>query len=241
MKSNTTLLKLCLLLTIICLPFLSRAHGYWLETQGSGKIGEPVKILMFYGEYAEAIREKGNKLDKMTELKVSVIDALGKQSAINMVQKETHWEGTFTPTTNGNYQILAINDTREVQDFTKHNLGITRPVQFMRTTYQVGKASATNAKNLQFLDVTANQENGKITLSAFKDKQALAKTKLTIINPQTWEKTKFTNENGQTTFTPTGKGLYLVELEWIDTNSGTFKGKDYQTIRYKSEMTFVID
>jgi len=28
-------------------PILSRAHGYWLETQGSGKIGEPVKILMF--------------------------------------------------------------------------------------------------------------------------------------------------------------------------------------------------
>ena len=95
--------------------------------------------------------------------------------------------------------------------------------------------------NAQKRKSEAEKENGKITLSAFKDKQALAKTKLTIINPQTWEKTKFTNENGQTSFTPTGKGLYLVELEWIDTNPGTFKGKDYQTIRYKSEMTFVID
>jgi len=234
------LFKLAFLFTIMCLPFLSMAHGYWLETQGSGKIGSPVKILMFYGEYASGIREKGDRLNKMNELTVSVIDGDGNQSAVTMTQQETHWEGIFTPKTEGTYQVLAINDTREVQDWTKHNLGVTRPVQFLRTIYQVGKTSSPKNK-LQFLDITVSKEKDKVVLTTYKDQKGLSKTKVTVINPQTWEKSLFTNEKGESSFSPTGKGMYLVELEWIDNTPGTFKGKDYQTIRYKSETTFMLD
>ncbi len=241
MKTSNVLLKIKLLISVLCLPMLSMAHGYWLETKGSGKVGEPVKILLVYGEYSSEIRERGDKLDKMADILVSVIDVAGNKSPIKMTQTDTHWEGTFTPTQEGNYQIIGINDTREVQDWNKHKLGITRPVQFVRTNYLAGNATLTPAKNYQFLDIVTGKQGEFIALTAYKDNLPLDKTKITITNPQSWVKVKTTNERGRVTFLPAGKGLYLVEVEWIDQTPGSFKGKPYETIRYKSETTLVVD
>jgi uncharacterized GH25 family protein len=233
--------KISISILTILLPFLSMAHGYWLETKGSGKVNEPVKIMLFYGEYSSEIRERGSKLDKMVEILVSVLDVDGNKSAIKMTQTDTNWEGFYTPTKEGNYQILGINDTREVQDFTKHNLGITRPIQFVRTNYLVGNTPLAMSKNPQFLDIIPSIQGEFIALTAYKDNLPLNKMKVTITNPQSWTKTKTTNEKGRVTFLPTGKGMYLVEIEWIDKTTGTFKGKDYDSIRYKSETTIVVE
>lgn len=241
MKNNHFLFKISFFIGLLCLPVLSMAHGYWLETKGSGKVGEPVKILLFYGEYASEIRERGNKLDKMAEILVSVIDIEGNKYAIKMTQTDTHWEGFYTPTKEGNYQILGINETREVQDWHKHKLGITRPVQFVRTNYIVGNAPLTTPKTYQFLDIVASKQGEFIALTAYQNNQPLDSTKIIIINPQSWEKIKTTNERGRVTFLPTGKGMYLAEIEWIDKTPGIFKGKEYATIRYKSETTLVIE
>jgi hypothetical protein len=93
----------------------------------------------------------------------------------------------------------------------------------------------------QILDITAVRKGELVTITVVKDKLPFAKTNVTIINPQTWEKTKTTSEDGTTSFTLTGKGLYLLETEWIDTTKGNFKGKDYESIRYKSETTLMVD
>lgn len=241
MTNHSFLFKITLFFSVLCLPMLSVAHGYWLETKGSGKVNEPVKILLFYGEYASEIREKGNKLDKMADIMVSVIDVSGNKTAIKMTQTETHWEGFYTPTQEGNYQILGINDTREVQDWHKHKLGITRPVQFVRTNYVVGNSPQSTPKNYQFLDIVASKQGEFIALTAYKNNVPLDSTKIIIINPQSWEKIKTTNERGRVTFLPTGKGMYLAEIEWIDKTPGNFKGKNYETIRYKSKTTLVVD
>lgn len=233
--------KIVLTFLTIVLPLLTMAHGYWLETKGSGKVGEPVKVLLFYGEYASEIREKGNKLDKMVDILVSVIDPKGERVSIKMAQTETHWEGDFTANQEGNYQIIGINDTREVQDWHKHKLGITRPVQFVRTNYLVGNTELTSVKNYQFLDIIPNRQGEFVAITAYKDGQLLPNTSIKIINPQTWEKTKVSNERGKITFLPTAKGMYLVEIEWIDKTPGTFKGKSYETIRYKSETTVFVN
>ena len=235
------IIKFSLMLSVLFLPYLTNAHGYWLETKGSGKVGEPVKVLMFYGEYASEIRERGNKLDKMADILVSIIDVEEKKTDLKMTQTETHWEGSFTPNQEGNYQILGINDSREVQDWKKHNLGITRPIQFLRTNYLVGNSAQSSSKNYQFLDLVASKQGEFIALTAFKGNLPMDKTKITITNPQSWEKVKTTNEKGRVTFFPSGKGMYLVEVEWIDNQAGKLKDKEYESIRYKSETTLVVD
>lgn len=215
---------------------LSMAHGYWLEVVGSGKVNEAAKIQIFFGEFENQKRETGKLLDKMSEIKIYVLDAQGNKVEVPMTQTNTHWEGIFTPKTDGLFQIIGINDTREVQDFTKHGLGIVRPVQYLRTIYQVGEgAGEQSVANL--MDALVKQVGDNIMISTWKENQTFAKTKVRIINPEGWMKEKLTNENGKTQIKSNMKGLYLVELEYIDKTAGTFKGKNYQTVRYRCETT----
>jgi hypothetical protein len=232
--------KLFFLFLLISIPFLSEAHGYWLEVEGSGKIAQLAKILIYFGEFENQKRETGSLLDKMAEIKIYVIDTDGNKKEISMSQTDTHWEGIFTPTKEGLYQILGINDTREVQDWRKHSLGIVRPVQYLRTTYSVGN-STNNQKSEAELDALVTQSGDNIMVTAWKNKEAFAKAKIRVINPEGWAKDKVTNDNGKTQLKSNRKGLYLIELEYIDKNPGNFKGKDYETVRYRCETTVKIN
>ncbi len=237
MKNKITLFALLLL------PFLSEAHGYWLEVKGSRKVGEPAKIQVFYGEYVNQGRMKGKPLDKMNEIKIFVIDEAGNRTDIPTVQTETHWEGTFTPKTAGNYQIMGINETREVQDWAKHNLGVVRPMQYLRTSYVVGATSAAAiavTKPYNYFDIIATESDNGINLSAFKNNVPADKAKLTVISPDGWEKVRITSERGRASFVPVTKGIYLIEAEWIDKTPGTYKDKPYESIRYHAETTIEV-
>ncbi|MBA4853498.1 nickel transport complex, NikM subunit,transmembrane [Emticicia sp. BO119] len=228
-----------IIFALLLIPFLSEAHGYWLEVKGSGKVGEPVKIQIFYGEFVNQGRMKGKFLDKMNEIKLFVIDEAGDRINVPTFQTETHWEGSFTPKTEGNYQIMGINETREVQDWAKHNLGIVRPMQYLRTNYVVGKFTAVTKPN-NFLDIIATESDNGINLNAFKNNFPVDKAKLTIISPDGWEKVRITSERGRASFIPNTKGIYLIEAEWIDKTPGTYKEKEYESIRYHSETTIEV-
>ena len=47
MKNTVFTSKTLAVLSLLCLPLLSMAHGYWLETKGSGKVGEVAQIYLF--------------------------------------------------------------------------------------------------------------------------------------------------------------------------------------------------
>ncbi|MBD2699111.1 DUF4198 domain-containing protein [Spirosoma sp. BT702] len=220
-------------------PCLAQAHGYWIELKGSGKVNEPVQVQLFFGEYSHGLREKGATLGKMSDISVFVRDADGNQTPVVMTQTDTHWQGEFTPKKDGYYQILGLNDKRDVQDWTKRGFGIVRPVQYLRADYVVGNTE--RSATAQVLDVVANPQENTVGLRVFKDKKAYANTSVRIVNPDGWERVCDTNEQGRASFVPNKKGLYVVELEWIDKTPGTFNNKPYDTIRHRCDVTFVVD
>jgi hypothetical protein len=223
--------KAIILLSVVLLPFLAQAHGDWIEVQGSGKVGEPAKIHLIFGAYENQERLKGKALNFLSEFTVYVLDPAGKRQDIKLTQTETAWEGTFTPQTEGTYQVLGINEERGVVDWTIHGFDVLRQREYLRTNYTVGKTTPSNVAH--FLDVIATPQGEQIKLTAFKDKSPSAKTKLLITNPDGWEKVAYTNANGEAIFKPNRAGMYLVEMEYLDKTPGHFKGKDYKMIRNK--------
>lgn len=230
-----------LVMLLVC-PLLTQAHGYWFELEQSenAAIGEPVQIHLYYGEYASQIREVGSRLDKMVDIKVTVISPDGEELEVNMTQTNTRWEGSYTPNSEGYYQVLGLNDTREVQDWHKHKLGITRPIQYLRTGFSVGENQSA-ADQLLYLDTFCKINANNVELYAMKDGKPMNKTKIRVVNPEGWLQDKFSNQIGFVSVVPNKKGLYLAEVEWIEEVPGTFKGKAYETIRHKCDMTFVIN
>jgi uncharacterized GH25 family protein len=217
---------------------VSWAHGYWLEVVGVATKGKPITIKICYGEYASQIREVGNRLDKMADIKITVIAPDGSKKDIEMTQTHTHWEGIYTPSTDGYYQVVGINDAREVQDWVKHKLGITRPIQYLRTQFTVGSTVEPNNITPLFLDVRSQINPNNVELYAMKDGKPMDKIKVRIVNPEGWMQDKYTNAIGFVSVIPNKEGLYVAEIEWIDTTPGVFKGKNYETVRHKCSTTF---
>lgn len=232
-------LKISALSIFLFAPFLAQAHGYWIELKGSGKTNEPVQVQVFFGEYAHGKRERGATLDKMADIKITVVGPDGEKTTVATTQTNTHWEGSFTPQKVGYYQVLGVNDTRDVQDWTKRNMGIVRPVQFLRADYVVGEA-ADRTVSPQQLDVVARAEGNTVGLRALRDGKGLANSSVNVVNPEGWERRCQTNEQGRTSFAANQKGIYIVELEWIDKTPGTFNGKPYEQTRYRCDMTQVV-
>ena len=214
----------------------SFAHGYWIEAEGSHKINEPVTIKLIFGEFITGERLSGAYLDRMKEISVFVLID-GKKQSVTMKQLPGHWEGVFVPQKEGSYNIIGINEEREVQDWTKHNLGIARPMQYLKTIYQVGP-NATKQALSSLLDITVSSDAGNLyTIQVFKNNAAFSDAKVTATDTSGNEQIIVLDKEGKAIFNPGVKGLHLIDVEWIDKTPGVFREKKYASIRYKLDFS----
>jgi hypothetical protein len=213
------------------------AHGYWIELEGSHRINEAVTVKLIFGEYSLAEKLSGEKLDRMKDIKVFLTLPDGSKKAISMTQQTDCWKGEFFPTQEGLYTITGINDTREVQDWTKHGLGITRPVQYLKAEYRIGTdRQKTGRANWLDIDVRKTGER-KYELFLTRDGQPVDTCLVTIVNPAGEEEEIKTGKDGKVVFTTSATGMYLVGVQWVDENPGVFRGKEYKTIRHKLDYS----
>lgn len=234
------LLPRLIALLLLTLPLSVFAHGYWIETQGSHQVNQPVTIRLYYGEYMSGERLSGSTLDKMKEIRVSVSTPAGEQVAVTMKQLADYWEGNFTPQTEGGYTITGINDEREVQDWNRHGLGIVRPVQYLKAIYQVGGATTALSPS-SFLDVAVSKPQGSsYAIQSFKNNVPFAGATILVTHPGGEETTLVADKDGKATFTVDKPGLYLVGIEWIDKTPGQFKQKNYETVRHQLDYSLYL-
>jgi hypothetical protein len=139
-----------------------------------------------------------------------------------LTQTVTCWEGSFTPKSEETYQIMVINEERDVIDWSLHGLDILRQKEYLRTYYIVGKSSEIG-KRFHFLDVITAKTSDEIKLTAYLNGVITAKTNLLIKNPKDREKIKCTNNPSKVVFKPNMKGLYMIEVENLDKTEGNFK------------------
>lgn len=222
---------------MILLPFLANAHGYWFETEGSHKANEPVTIKLYFGDFPAGIRSNGQALDKVKDIKVYVTTPGGDKQQVAMKQTPDYWEGSYTPQADGTYEITGINDVRDVQDWTKHNLGIVRPIQYMEVLYTVGNV-ATKPAATQFIDLAISETSANnYTLHVTKKGKPIASQKILLSSFGGEEHTVETDARGNATVALENPALYVFSIDWIDTKSGKFNGKKYETVRHRLDVS----
>lgn len=232
-----SLIKVFAVAAVMLSPIISSAHGYWIETAGNNQVNQPVTIKMFYGDYPEGEKLTGKTLDKMKDIKVFVTSTNGKKQELAMIQNDSCWQATFTPHSDGIYEITGINDVRDVQDWTKHKLGITRPVQYLKVAYQVGHKKTNKATPL-FLDVDVNKKSSnEYELAVVKDGKKIPNQviKLSAYGGKELELT--TDKKGKIAFKLEAPALYIISIDWIDQTPGEFKGKKYETVRHRLDYS----
>ncbi|MGY0035224.1 hypothetical protein [Pedobacter sp. NJ-S-72] len=160
-----------LLLLFVGFPLISLAHGYWFDIKGSGKVNQPVKIQICFGEideYSVRHRETGSDLSQLGEFKITVIDEKGKSTIVQIHPKADCWEGTFIPKEKGIYQILGINESLPVVDRSKTGGKNVRPIDYLCAAYRVEHTGYVS-KPVQFLDIVTATREKLIVVKAFNN------------------------------------------------------------------------
>jgi hypothetical protein len=223
-------------LLLFC-PGLAIAHGYWVELDGSYKVNQPVKVKLFYGEIAAGERMSGHFLDKMKDIRMYLQSPDGEKKELVMKQKNDYWEGAFVPTKSGTYELTGINDTREVQDWTKHNLGIVRPIQYLKACYAIGAKPSGCASSLPLDAEWVHTGTGDYNVTVRYDDQAVPSQQTTVGTFGGENKYSVTDSAGKAKVTFKKPGLYILSIELIDKTPGTFQGKAYETVRRRLDYS----
>ncbi|WP_131828114.1 hypothetical protein [Elizabethkingia ursingii] len=236
----------CLILVCACLfPQLTKASAYWMEIHGSGKLNMPVKIQICYGhidDLSNRHRTTGKEYQEIKNFQVYILNDKGEKTNIILKPTNDCWEGTFTPTKEGNYRILGINDQQPVLVRSKNPQENIRPVDFLCSVYRIGNSPEVSPQPMQYLDIILQQKDNIYTILPYRNMKPSDKgTAIRIFNPENWEKNIQLNENHQAFFKPTIPGLYVIRQDWYDNTSGIFQGTAYGKIRYRNNYCLWIN
>lgn len=230
--------KLSLLIAFtFMIIFKGYAHSYWLELKGSGKVNEPVTVYLYFGEFEKGLREnKPYFLKNMETFSAWYIDAGGVKKDLMLVKDSNCYKATFIPDMNGTYTVMMKEDTRAVQDWKQHGLGIVRPIENVKAVYVAGKVKAKQIALFRESKVDIIQ-SGNNRFQLLINSAAVPNTAIAVTT-QDGKQLKITTDATAVFSLPDNPGMILVDIDYKETKAGEYNGKPYEAVRYKYALTF---
>lgn len=236
-QRNKMKIKHLITFLILSFPFYASASAYWIDIKGNGKINENVSIKLCYGsmdQYGIRRRDTGKELELTGDFIISVINPQGIKQDLKLTLQKDCWLAVFVPKSEGTYRIVGFNDKHPVVDRSKDGGENILPIDYLISDYYVGAKSDSDLKMYQTLDLAVKNENGKVSVKAFKKgKISEQGLKLRVFNPENWEKEIVLDKNGEAFFYPTMKGLYIIRQDWKENVSGTYQNISYNSKRHR--------
>lgn len=221
----------------VMLPLLSMAHGYWLEIEGSGKVGEPMKVKVFFGEIDDNhVRHKEADSALFTLMVFKGDKSEG--TPLKLKQEKDCWVATFTPAKEGVYRFWASRKELPVVDRSATGGKNVKPTETLYAVYQVGKGEEkTSLPKRPFIYV---KEEGELTriFATNKNQPVPAGTKIRVFHPDNTDQFLTTDAKGAAVFTPVQEGLYIIRFDYVEPTPGSFQGVPYVEVRNRCNYSY---
>lgn len=221
-------------LLFIALPALSAsAHYLWVETKGTGTLGQIHDVRVHYGEYTYGVIEKvnGEAFTLVSKFTLWAIAPDGTKMELNTEAKEDHYLARFTPSQHGVYTIALNNNQIDVIDYTQYDFGIFKTHYHTTAKVQVGTNGETKAANPEGIVVKQLENDGdEIKLQVLYKGEPLAENEFKVYVADLWSKTLYTNDNGEVSFALPWDTKYIVETTIKEEIPGTYNDEDYEFI-----------
>lgn len=260
LKPSTFLFGISIGVTLVAaLASPVSAHFVWVETDAKASPGSEQSIKVYFGEYHEFLREEaGGKLDTIDGVTLRIVDPKRAVTDISVTKKGNHFEGTLPSCIPGRYAVIAEQHEAGVQDLTKHDLGIVKPVFHARTQFvcfEDGRVSERDGESAPPLDLdviplskglnlakgTINYwPGGEIVAKVVFKGKPLASTQLFVHSPIGWDKELHTDSQGVVSFTPLWPGRYVLEVVHVEKTPGEFKGKPFEAFRHRATLSLQV-
>ncbi|MFO0705963.1 MAG: DUF4198 domain-containing protein [Nitrospira sp.] len=239
----------------------AQAHFMWIETSGPAAPGKEYPLTVYFGEYAEFLREEaGGRLDTLDGVVLRVMDPQRKQHDIPLTKEQNRFAGLLPSCLPGRYAVTAYQRQASVQDLTKHDMGVVKPMFYARTEFvcyadgRVGERQPSPQPELELeilplshgLDLAhtmlASRVGGEVVVQVLYKGQPLASRQVLVHSPIGWDKELHTDAQGIAAFSPVWAGRYVVEVEYQEKTPGQYKDRPYEAVRHRATLAVpVID
>jgi hypothetical protein len=246
----------CMIAVVLSIAQPSSAHFMWVESNGPASPGEEHAIAVYFGEYQESLREEaGGRLDSLDGVTLDVIDPKRARHEIKLTKKDNHFIGQLPSCLPGRYGVTARQAEAPVQDLTKHDIGIVKPMFYARTEfvcYAEGRVGERQPEPSPTMDLEAillshgtdlphgavsHKVRSEIVFRVIFKGNPLASRAVLVHSPIGWDKELHTDSQGMASFTPLWPGVYVVEVEYQEKTSGEYKGKSFEAMRHRGTLT----
>lgn len=200
----------------------AHAHYLWLESAENG-------ARLYFGEAEMLLKEKSpGKLDNFKSPQAFIQDpATGKTVAVAPARAAQYFAITSDKRP---ASFLAMDESLEVRDLTKHDLGFAKSNYYAR----YGQASG-GAASMLALDL---QSRGTDAFVVMYRGQPLKGAKVEVIAPNTWMQENKTDSQGLVSINTPWRGQYVVHVLHVDKTPGQHGGQRYDSLRNHFTYTF---
>jgi hypothetical protein len=203
------------------------AHYLWLERQGPA-------ARLYFGEVNEVREQSPGRLDDIPAPRAWSLSRSGGSAEERRVQRRT---GAFLVDGRAGEHMVVVESNYPVQDWTRHGLGIVKPMFYARYTAWPARAAVPSAPELR-LDVQPVPGASNAARVLF-DGKPLAGAKLAVHAPNGWDQELKTDAEGRVALPLPWRGQYVLEAIHREPAAGTFQGQNFEAQRHRATLTLV--
>lgn len=180
----------------------ANAHEIWVEKDSKYEAN------IYFGEFADGEKEGAKFLDR---LKANTFFPKGIVKDVKRGENSI----SLTLTKDSDLVLVEAGEPR-----------LNRNTQITARKISYAKTGRDDTKVLANFDLVPVEKNSNTFKLVFDNKQ-MPKTKVTVVSPTKWEKSFYTNEQGEVTISTPWKGTYLLEASFEDNTKGEVEGKAF--------------
>lgn len=232
-----------LLFTVVSLFFAGSlsAHALWIETNGSGKVGQAHEVKIFYGEYAENERDITSKwYSDVKELTLWLVGPDQQKIKLATTLGDDVATASFTPEKDGQYTLLVSHPAKDLAGTTKYHFLSSTTVAVGKTASDIDAAAISNELKVFPAAGVKYKAKAPVKLKAIHNGSAKAEATVNVFSPAGWSVILKTDKDGLVEFTPLWPGRYVVEVSDFQKKKGAVDGQEYESLWQGATHSFEV-
>lgn len=189
-------------LTSAILLSSASAHEIWIEKDKKNEAN------IYFGEFADGEKEGAKFLDRLKA------DTFYPRDIVKDIKREDN-SISLKLSKDSDLVLVEVGEPR----LNKNTQVTARKISYAKT-------GRTNTDILSNFDLVPLEKNSN-TFKLIFDKKQMPKTKVTVVSPTKWEKSFYTNEQGEVTISTPWIGTYLLEASFEDNTKSEVDGKSF--------------
>jgi hypothetical protein len=213
--------------TLFSLAPAAFAHYLWIERDGA-------TARVYFGEVNEVREQSPGRLDDIVAPRMLAITAAGAERELTAERRR----GSFVVGDIGTSpDLIAIESRYAVQDWTRHGIGVAKPMFYARASSWPGRLQAIASPAMR-LDVRP-AAGALEAIDVMFDGKPLPGAKLVVHAPNGWDQEQKTDEQGRARVSMPWRGQYVFEVIHKEAGAGEFEGKRYEAVRHRATLTVI--